>query len=140
MKKFLLIVLSLVLINVMTSAKADTGSADKADTGSAMKVEGTCSGNLADGTAVSFTYYSDFDGCKNESKSAVTFNSGIEGLYTGKRALADKDVHSYPQHRLTFANSTGNTEGTLQYTDHQGARQTVKVQCDVRDYEYAEEC
>lgn len=137
MKKFLLIVLSLVLINVISNAEAQTPTTDS---GTTMKLEGTCSGNLADGTAVNLTYYSDFNGCSPESKSAVTFSSGIEGLYTGKRTLGDKDIHSYPDHSLSFANSTGNTEGILQYTDHQGAKQTVKVQCDIRDYEYAEEC
>lgn len=138
MKKFLLIVLSLVLLNLVTNAHAQTPP--EADKGATMKLEGTCAGNLADGTAVSFNYYSDFNGCKIDSKSAVTFSSGIEGLYTGKRTLGAEDVHSYPEHRLSFANSTGNTEGTLQYTDRQGSQQKVKVQCDVRDYEYAEEC
>lgn len=133
MKNFLLIVFSFVVLTLVTNAKA-------ADSGSAMKLEGSCTGNLADGTAVSFNYYSDYNGCIDTSKSAVTFTSGIEGLFTGERKLGEKDVHTYPQHRLSFANSTGNTEGTLHYTDAQGARQSVKVLCDVRDYEYAEEC
>lgn len=134
MKHFILIVLSFLVLNLVTNAKAAT------DKGSSMKLEGTCTGTLADGSAVSFNYYSDFNGCGYKSKSAVTFTSGIEGLFTGKRVLGEKDVHTYPQHRLTFANSTGNTEGTLHYTDAQGARQSVQVLCDVRDYEYAEEC
>lgn len=136
MKKFFLIVLSFVILNNITPVKADTNT----EAGSSMKLEGTCTGSLADGTEVGMNYYSDFDGCKKTSKSAVTFTSGIEGLFTGTRTLAQEDVHSYPQHRLTFANSTGNTEGTLQYTDTQGVKQSVKVLCDVRDYEYAEEC
>lgn len=138
MKKFLLIVLSLVLLNVVTNAHAQTPT--ETDTGATMKLEGTCTGSLADGTAVSFNYYSDFDGCKSDSRSAVTFSSGIEGLFTGKRTLGDQDVHSYPEYQLSFANSTGNTEGTLRYNDRQGVQQKVKVQCDIRDYEYAEEC
>jgi hypothetical protein len=133
MKQILLIAISFVVLSLVTHARA-------AETGTAMKLEGTCTGNLADGTTVSLNYYSDYNGCKDVSKSAVTFTSGIEGLFTGERSLGNKDVYTYPQHRLTFANSTGNTEGTLLYTDAQGARQSVKLLCDVRDYEYAEAC
>lgn len=134
MKHFFLIVLSFLILNLVTNAKAD-------DSGSSMKIEGSCTGTLADGTAVSFTYYSDFNGCQDVSKSAVTFTSGIEGLFTGERTFTEtKDIHTYSQYKLSFANSTGNTQGVLRYTDAQGSKQTTQVQCDVRDYEYAEDC
>lgn len=132
MKHLILIVLAFIVLNLVTNAKAATES------GTEMKLEGACTGILVDGTPVSFNYYSDFNGCGDTSKSAVTFTSGIEGLFTGERVLGEKDVHTYPQHRLTFANSTGNTDGTLQYTDSEGTKQNVQVQCDIRDYEYAE--
>lgn len=137
MKHLFLIALSFVLLNLVTNAKAQTPKVE--DKGTSMKLEGSCSGTMADGTAVSLNYYSDFDGCKDVSKAAVTFTSGIEGLFTGKRTFTDsKDNYSFPEQRLSFANSTGNTSGTLKATNAQGESETVNLQCDVRDYEYAD--
>lgn len=110
-----------------------------AASGSSLKTEGNCTGNLNDGTPVSFTYYSDFNGCKNTSKSAISFHSGIDGLLTGSRSIkGSKDYYNFPRHDLTFANSTGNTSGTLGYRDENNQRHVIKVQCEVRDYEYSE--
>lgn len=110
-----------------------------AATGSALKTEGSCTGNLQDGTPVSFTYYSNFNGCKNVSKSGISFHSGLDGLYTGSRTLkGGKDYYNFPGHDLTFKDSTGNTSGALGYRDASNQRHVITVQCDVRDYEYAE--
>lgn len=129
MKKLSLVALSVLVLNL--SAQAATGSS--------LKTEGSCNGNLADGTPVSFTYYSDFDGCKNVSKGAVTFHSGIEGLFTGSRAFkGDKDRYNFPRHDITFQDSTGNTSGTLGYRDENNQRHVISVQCEVRDYSYGE--
>lgn len=113
--------------------------------GTSMKVEGSCSGTLEDATPVSFVYYSSFDGCEDKSKAAVTFHEGIGmDLHTGTREfVGDKDVYKFTQDkeeavRLTFADSTGNTSGTLRYTDMNGESKTVEVQCEVRDYHYGE--
>lgn len=129
MKKLSLAVLTILVLNY--SAEAAVGSS--------LKTEGSCSGNLTDGTPVSFTYYSDFDGCKNVSKSAITFNSGIEGLFTGSRAFkGGRDNYNFPRHNLSFADSTGNTSGTLGYRDENNQRQVIQVQCEVRDYSYGD--
>ena len=108
--------------------------------GTSMKVEGSCSGKLSDGSAVSYTYYSNFNGCKSVSSAAVSFGKGIEGLYTGTRSFTDSsDNYSLGAFRLSFANSTGNTTGKLTYKDPStGATKTVKVECSVRDYEYSD--
>lgn len=137
MKHLFLIALSFVLLNLVTHAKAQAPKVE--DKGTSMKLEGSCSGTMADGTEISLNYYSDFDGCKDVSKSAVAFSSGIEGLFTGERTFTDaKDNYTFPEQRLSFANSTGNTTGTLKVTNHQGEPETVNLQCDVRDYEYAD--
>lgn len=131
MKHVIAIVLSFIVLNLITNAKAATGSS--------MKVEGSCSGRLNDGTPVSFTYYSNFNGCQNVSKSAITFTSGIEGLFTGSRTFkSNKDIYNFPKHKVTFADSTGNTSGTFQYRDADKALQNVELACEVRDYEYAD--
>lgn len=105
-----------------------------------MKVEGSCSGKLNDGTEVSYTYYSNYDGCKKVSSAAVNFNSGIEGLFTGKRSFTrSSDIYTFNDYKLIFANSTGNTSGKLTYKDFETSkRKTISVQCEVRDYEYAD--
>jgi hypothetical protein len=114
-------------------------SGASAATGSIQKIEGSCNGGLVNGTPVSFTYYSDYNGCQKISKSAVTFTSGFEGLFTGNRKFKNgKDLYSFPKHGLSFANSTGNTSGELRYTDEANTRQVITVQCEVRDYEYSE--
>lgn len=110
-----------------------------------MKFEGQCSGTLKDGTPVSYTYYSNFDGCKNRSRAAVTFHEGLAlDLHTGVRSFSNgKDIYSFKQDkkevvRLTFADSTGNTSGALTYTDLEGEKQTVELSCMVRDYSYGD--
>lgn len=131
MKHFLFIVISFLVLNLVADANAAVGSS--------LKTEGSCSGALLDGTPVSLNYYSDFNGCKKVSKSAVTFTSGIEGLFTGSRTFkANKDIYNFPKHKLTFADSTGNTSGRLQYRDANNERQTVELSCEVRDYEYTD--
>jgi len=105
--------------------------------GKELKPEGNCSGQLLDGTEVSLAYYSDFDGCQKVSRSAITFQSGIEGLTTGSRAFkGENDVYNFPKYKLTFQNSTGNTSGTLEYRDTNRDLQSVELQCEVRDYEF----
>ena len=100
-----------------------------------LKIEGSCSGSFKDGSPVSFTYYSDFDGCKEKSQAAISFTEGVEGLEMGERQfIKNRDVYSFKDGRLSFANSTGNTEGILEL------KEKVKVSCEIRDYEYAEEC
>lgn len=128
MKHLFLIALSFILLNQVAQAKD-----------SAMKYEGSCSGHLADGTAIALNYYSDFDGCKDTSRSAITFTAGIEGLFTGQRSFTDtKDIYSFSEQRLTFANSTGNTSGKLVIRNAHDEMETVQLQCDVRDYTYAD--
>lgn len=107
--------------------------------GSSLKVEGSCSGTLKDGTAVRFEYFSDFDGCKASRRSALRYKRGMEGLLTGTRRFqGNRDVHTYPQHKLSFKNSTGNTSGLFTYRDENGRNQTITVKCLIRDYEYDE--
>lgn len=117
--------------------------------GTAMKLEGTCHGTLKNRTSVSFNYYSSFNGCRDKSSAAISFTSGIDsGLYTGTRNLGTNDVYSFNVKearqkskelvRLTFANSTGNTGGTLRYIDDNSKLQSIKVRCEIRDYEYGE--
>lgn len=113
--------------------------------GTAMKIEGSCTGVLADATQVSFTYYSDFDGCQDKSRAAVTFNEGLGlDLHTGNRSFeGEKDIYRFSQEetevvKLTFANSTGNTGGQLSYQDETGKMQALEVQCEIRDYHYGD--
>lgn len=104
-----------------------------------MKIEGTCAGTLSDGSAVSYTYYSNFDGCRKISKAAISFTAGIEGLFTGKRSFTDsQDIYELNGgYKLIFANSTGNTSGSLTYPVGSGRKmETVNIQCQARDYEY----
>ena len=134
MKHLFLIALGFVLLNLVTHAKAA-----ESVKGSSMKIEGSCSGTLADGTAVSFTYYSDFDGLKDLSKSAITFSEGLEGLHTGIRSFkGDEDIYRFLGYKLILANSTGNTSAQFTYPDENGISQSVEVPCDIRDYTYEE--
>lgn len=106
--------------------------------GSSMKLEGSCTGTLKNKAPVAFTYYSNFDGCKNTSSAAITYTAGIEGLFTGTRSFKNnQDHYSFPKNTLSFPDSTGNISGTLKYFDGR-ATQTIKVQCEVRDYEYGD--
>ncbi|MFP5384777.1 MAG: hypothetical protein ACLGHN_01770 [Bacteriovoracia bacterium] len=134
MKHLFLIALGFVLLNLVTHAEAaESGK------GSSMKVEGSCSGTLLDGTAVSFNYYSDFDGIKEISKSAMAFTEGLDGLFTGTRTFKnDNDTYSFPGYKLTLVNSTGNTSAKITYIDMDDNTQTVELPCDVRDYTYEE--
>lgn len=105
-----------------------------------MKEEGSCTGKLRNGTPVSYTYYSNFNGCKSVSTSAVQFSSGFEGLLTGTRSFSEtSDNYTFNSFKLSFANSTGNTTGKLTYKDPStGYTKTVTLQCEVRDYEYSD--
>lgn len=104
-----------------------------------MKIEGGCAGTLADGSQIAFQYYSNFNGCTNSAKAAINYDQGREGMVTGKRAFTERsDIYTFGKEKLTFANSTGNTTGRYSYINSTGARKTVTLQCDVRDYEYAE--
>lgn len=134
MKHLFLITLGFILLNLVTHAKAaESGK------GSSMKVEGSCSGTLADGTAVSFVYYSDFDGLQDVSKSAITFSEGLEGLHTGTRSFkGNNDIYRFPGYKLTLSNSTGNTSARLTYKDMNDITQSVDVPCEIRDYTYEE--
>ena len=108
--------------------------------GSVQKIEGSCTGSLVDGTSVSFTYYSNFDGCKKVSKCSLAFHSGIEGLITGSRSFpGNKDYYNFRRNDLTLLNSTGNTSAQFGYRDSNNARHVISVQCEVRDYTY-EDC
>lgn len=132
MKDLFLIALTFLLLNLMTHAQARNSG-----TTSVMKIEGNCKGSLADGTAVSFIYFSDFDGLKDASHAALTFSAGAEGLLLGQRLFQnDRDIYSFNQHQLVFPDSTGNTSGVFSYTDENNKKQTVQLQCDVRDYTY----
>jgi hypothetical protein len=131
MKQLFLILLAFLFVAILPNAEAASGSA--------LKPEGSCSGNLADGTPVSFTYFSNFNGCQKTSKGAIAFQSGIEGLITGSRTFkSSKDYYNFPKVDLTFADSTGNLSGKLGYRDAANVRQVIEVQCDVRDYEYVD--
>lgn len=126
-------ILALTLISLLSTSISYAG-------GTSMKVEGNCSGKLADGSDISYTYYSNFNGCKKVSTSAVSFQGGLEGLFTGTRAFtSSSDVYKFYSYTLTFANSTGNTTGKLTYRDPESKKKkTVTLQCEVRDYEYSD--
>lgn len=129
---------TLLKIAFSLSALALTSSALSA---TSMKIEGSCTGTLESGEAVAFTYYSNFDGCKAKSEAAISFSQGQgNNLFTGNRSFtASWDIYHF-QHklRLTFRNQTGNTSGKLRYLDENGDTHLIALQCEVRDYEYAE--
>jgi hypothetical protein len=105
-----------------------------------LKIEGKCNGNLADGTKVSFTYFSNFNGCQQKIRAAIQFAPNFgSGYYKGKREFEDsKDIYTMENYRVTFKDSTGNVSGIFSYLDIVGKRQSINVQCDIRDYEYDE--
>lgn len=104
-----------------------------------LKFEGSCSGKMLDGTVVNFDYYSNFDGCREKSKAALSYRLGRDGVITGTRSFTDElDTYDFGRTRLVFANSTGNTSGTYEYTDKKGKLLRVELSCEVRDYEYGE--
>ena len=67
MKVLVLLAVALTLLTLVSHAKAAIGTA--------MKIEGSCSGTLVDGSPVSFVYYSNFNGCKKVNKAALTFTA-----------------------------------------------------------------
>ncbi|HXH29845.1 MAG TPA: hypothetical protein VNJ01_03430 [Bacteriovoracaceae bacterium] len=120
--------------------------------GVSMKLEGSCKLVQADSSVKHFVYYSNFSGCSNKSSAAISIDEG-QALYTGVRSfVGEKDVYSFVVDengkkqeavKLTFANSTGNTSGTITYLDDSiddraPRKRTAKVTCEIRDYEYAE--
>lgn len=106
----------------------------------AQKLEGSCHGKLADNTLISFSYYSDYDGCHPNIAGTIKFSSASGlGRHRGSRAFSDqKDIYSFRGYRLTFLDSTGNVSGDLEYIDKHGLRQSVSVDCQVNDFEYVE--
>lgn len=113
-----------------------------ANAGGEQKLEGKCSGQLEDGSQVGFSYFSNYEGCQGNISSSIKFSSesGL-GYHQGKRTFANqKDIYSFKsRYQLTFEDSTGNISGVLDYFDVQGERQSITVQCEIRDYEY-EDC
>ena len=113
-----------------------------------LKLEGSCLGTMKDGNPIEFRYFSNFDGCQNESRASVQFQHGSHlGSHSGTRSIGEKDIYTFAvatgktlgprdSFSLSFANSTGNTEGMLNYLDSEGSLQSIVVQCEVRDYEY----
>ena len=122
-------------------------SASMSFAGTAMNMEGTCKGVLDSKSSVNFTYYSNFDGCKTKSSAAVSFDAGNVGgvsLYTGERKfVGESDVYSFTtnnkeQIRLTFANLTGEYEGSMRYRNPEtGKYHNIQLTCNIRNYEYA---
>ncbi len=106
-----------------------------------LDIEGSCSGALLDGSSISYTYYSNYDGCRKVSRAAITFTSGLRGHYRGRRSFtATEDIYSFHGgYKLIFANSTGNTSGTLVYPDEaSGEKKSVILKCSIRNNEYAD--
>lgn len=123
------------------------GIVSLANAGEPQKQEGQCGGKLEDGSEISFSYFSNYNGCQTNIAGSIHFSpeSDLESR-KGKRSFTDqKDIYSFRSghrilksevYRLTFANSTGNTSGVFDYFDAQGAKQSVTVQCLIHDYEY----
>ncbi|MBA2404819.1 MAG: hypothetical protein H0V66_08615 [Bdellovibrionales bacterium] len=107
---------------------------------SELKVEGNCKGDLRDGSKVSFTYYSNFNGCQQKINAAIKLSPSFGSQYVkGKREFENsQDIYTMNDYRITFKDSTGNTSGVFSYLDVVGKRQSVDVQCEIRDYEYDE--
>lgn len=116
---------------------------------SEMKLEGECTGVYHDGTPVALNYFSDFEGCSINSKAAVTFPSDTHSAYVrGKRIIQySHDVYSFKRAAsgnlgkefwLLFSDTTGNKHGQYKYRDMSGKLQSVNLECNIRDYEYAE--
>lgn len=100
-----------------------------------MNLEGSCKGKMHDNSAISFTYYSDFDGCKAKSNAGITIAGSLS---TGDRSFTEtQDIYQFKATRLTFANSTGNVSGKFTYKDQNAKSHTIVVTCEIRNYEYA---
>ncbi len=138
------IVKKLIISFVFSLLTANAAQAvTTAESSTSMNYQGSCHGTLANNAPISFKYYSDFDGCKEKSAAAISYNDAGEdrGLVTGTRTLKSRDVYNFAGNRLSFENSTGITSGTLSYLNEEsGEREEVIVQCEVREYSYAEEC
>jgi hypothetical protein len=52
-----------------------------------LKVEGNCNGNLAEGTKVSFIYYSNFNGCQPKIRAAIKFAPNFGSGYCRKKTV-----------------------------------------------------
>ncbi len=114
---------------------------------SEMKQEGSCKGIDVDGTPISFTYFSGFNGCQNKSEAAITFaeDSSQAGLFTGIRMIQNgEDKYSFtrsnkrgqPSLWLVFADSSENTQGVFKHRKANGKITSVTLECEIRQYEY----
>lgn len=104
-----------------------------------LHLEGSCSGKLLDGSPISFKYYSNFNGCQKVAAAGISYHEGRDNMNTGTRSFTEKsDIYKFGTTRVVLANSTGNTSAKYRYTDKRGDRQSVILQCEVRDYEYGE--
>lgn len=103
-----------------------------------LKLEGACYGDLIDGSRVSFYYYSNFNGCQKRSTAVIRFFINFEPVnYKGKRTFQnERDIYTFHGYRVSFKDSTGNTDGLFSYYDDYGWRRSVKVKCWIIDYEY----
>lgn len=103
-----------------------------------VKLEGACYGDLIDGSRVSFYYYSNFNGCQKRSTAVIRFFTKFEPVnYKGKRTFQnDRDIYTFDDYRVSFKDSTGNTDGIFSYYNDYGWRRSVKVKCVVLDYEF----
>jgi hypothetical protein len=131
MKKTFYIIMVTLTTSLMVHARANMNS---------MNLEGKCQGKLADNRTIEFTYYSDFDGCKEKSQAGITFSSEVlgHGLLTGVRSFTETvDNYAFKNKNLTFKNSTGNTGGEFTYRDSMNQVKTIPVTCQIRNYEYA---
>lgn len=103
-----------------------------------MKIEGSCRGQFR-GTDISFKYFSAFNGCVNKSKAEVAFTSGQSPKLKGTRILSNGlDTYTFKNYWLVFPDSTGNTHGDFKYRDSSGTIRSVRLECQVLDYEYSE--
>ncbi|MBY0518193.1 MAG: hypothetical protein K2P81_14890 [Bacteriovoracaceae bacterium] len=123
----------------------------------AMQIEKSCVGDLSDSSKVAVKFYSDFDGCQNESQAAISIALGNapEELHIGKRVIdsAHDTYHVFQKFGernlesivATFASKTSTVTGDLKLVldvDEQGdtTEETVILNCmQVWDYEY-EDC
>ncbi len=131
MKKTFYIIMVTLTTSLMVQARTNMNS---------MNLEGKCQGKLADNSSVEFTYYSDFDGCKEKSLAGITFSSPAfgSGLLTGVRSFTQTtDDYAFKNKTLTFRNATGNTGGEFTYRDSKNQLKTVQLTCQIRNYEYA---
>jgi hypothetical protein len=117
--------------------------------GVGMNLEGTCQGQNSEKTEVSFTYFSNFDGCMDKSQAALVFTEGEEGLFTGQRSFTDNhDIYSFTVshngkkteiYRVWFDNMTSRSKGTMRYLNEEsGKSEIITLQCLIRDYHYLE--